>query len=230
MIAVSLRALLGVTVALLLALLLEWTFPSGGNDKGTVAALRLVHGSPRMPLIERSATNWADTVLARPLFSASRRPPHVAAGTLDNAAPDEARLAGIMIGRFGRRAIFAPSGGGKPLVLAEGAQVNDSTIRRIDPDRVVLSSGTVLTPAFDKNRVPTAYTPPPFPPQVPNFPNPAFINGNIPNGGFGLPRMPQAPQLPQPQDGEAAQPGTADGQPAPVVPQFRGPIIPNRRE
>jgi hypothetical protein len=114
------------------------------------------------------------------------------------------------------------------LVLDVGAAVNESTIRSIDPDRVVLSSGTVLMPAFDKNRTPTVYTPPPFQPPVPNFPNPAFVNGNIPNAGFPLPRMPQPPQVPQPQEADPGQPG--EGQPVPVAPPFRGPIIPNRRE
>jgi hypothetical protein len=225
-IVVSLRLGVGVMAALGLALLLEWTLPDGGGDAAPVAALRLARGAPKTPLIERAAANWAETILARPLFSASRRPPRVAAGARDDSAPDEARLSGIMISRFGRRAIFAPAGGGKPLVLGEGAQVNQSTIRSISPDRVVLASGTVLVPAFDKNRVPTAYTPP-FQPPVPNFPNAPFVNGNIPNGGFALPRMPQPPQI-QPQEAQPGQPG--DGQAVPPAPPFRGPIIPNRRE
>jgi hypothetical protein len=202
---------------LALVVLLEWTWPGGAEVAAPVAALRLAHGSPKTPLAERAANAWAATILARPLFSASRRPPHVAAGTPDEAAPDEARLAGIMISRFGRRAIFAPSGGGKPLVLGEGAEVNESTIRSIEPDQVVLASGTVLRPAFDKNRVPTAFTPP-FQPPIPNMPN-----GPQPN--FAFPRIPQF----QPPQADQSQPGALPGQPG-AVPNFRGPMIPNRRE
>jgi hypothetical protein len=167
-------------------------------------------------------------VLDRPLFSISRRPPKATAGP-SAAAPDEARLAGILIGRFGKRAIFAPQGGGKPLVLAEGSQVNESSIRAIEPDRVILASGAVLKPEFDRNRVPTAFTPP-FQPPVPNFPAPGFVGGNVAQPGF--PRIPQIPQLQQP-DGEAAQAPPPDGQPAQPpqpIPMFRGQNFPNRRE
>jgi len=215
-----LRLLAGVMGALALVVLLEWTWP-GGGEVAAPAALRLAHGSQKTTSIERQANAWADTILARPLFSAGRRPPHAAAGARDEAAPDEARLAGIMIGRFGRRAIFAPSGGGKPLVLGEGAEVNESTIRSIEPNQVVLASGAVLHPEFDKNRVPTAYAPPFQPP----MPNGTFPNAPGPQPNFAFPRIPQF----QPPQADQAQPGAPDGQPAPA-PMFRGPMNPNRRE
>jgi hypothetical protein len=220
------RLLSGALVVMMLILLLEWAQPSGGAA-APMAALRLMHDSPKMKLAERAASRWATVILARPLFSASRRPPHVAAGARDEAAPDEARLSGILIGGFGRRAIFAPSGGGKPLVLGEGAAVNESTIRSIQPDQVVLASGIVLRPAFDKNRVPTAFTPP-FQPPMPSFPNAGFGNGAGPQPNFAFPRVPQLPQLAQP-EAEPAQPGAAEGQNVPA-PAFRGPFIPNRRD
>jgi hypothetical protein len=210
--------------ALALVVLLEWTWPGGGMA-APGAALRLPHGSQKTPSIERETNAWAATILARPLFSASRKPPRVASGTHDEAAPDEARLAGIMIGQFGRRAIFAPSGGGKPQVLGEGAEVNESTIRSIEPDRVVLASGAVLRPEFDKNRVPTAYAPPFQPPFQPPMPNGTFPNSAGPQPNFAFPRIPQF----QPPQADQAQPGAPDGQPSPA-PMFRGPLNPNRRE
>ncbi len=224
MIVAPLRLLAGVMAALALVVLLEWTWPGGGEVAAPSAALRLTHGSQKTPSIERETNAWAATILARPLFSAGRRPPRVAAGSRDEAAPDEARLAGIMIGRFGRRAIFAPGGGAKPLVLGEGAEVNESTIRSIEPGQVVLASGAVLRPEFDKNRVPTAYTPP-FQPPMQTMPNGAFPNGGGPQPNFAFPRIPQF----QPPQADQAQPGAPEGQPAPV-PVFRGPMNPNRRE
>jgi hypothetical protein len=216
------RLMAGGVAALALILLLEWVWPGGGNAMAPESVLRLAQGSPKAPLIERAANQWAAIVLARPLLSASRRPPRVAAGPRGDTAPDEARLAGIMIGRFGRRAIFAPAGGGKPLVLAEGEPVNDSTIRSIQPDQVVLASGTVLRPEFDKNRVATAFTPS-FQTPGPNISN-GFVNGAAPQPNFAFPRMPFQPPQPVP-----GQPGATYGQPA-TVPIFRGPMNPNRRE
>jgi hypothetical protein len=225
MIAAPLRLTAGVLAALALCLLLEWTLPGNADIAAPAAAPHALRASPKAPLAARQAGTWAEAVLERPLFSISRRPPKVAAGPSE-AAPDEARLSGILIGRFGKRAIFAPQGGGKPLVLAEGSQVNESSIRAIEPDRVILASGAVLKPEFDRNRVPTAFTPP-FQPTVPNFPGPGFVGGNMPQPGF--PRIPQMP----PQEGDANQPAPADGQaaqPQPPVPMFRGPNFPNRRE
>jgi len=226
-----LRLMGGVLALLALLLLLEWTIPGTADSAAPATALHMLRGSPKTPLVTRATGNWAIAVLDRPLFSISRRPPKAAAGPSE-AAPDEARLSGILIGQFGKRAIFAPQGGGKPLVLAEGAQVNESTIRAIQADRVILASGAVLQPAFDHNRVPTTYTPP-FQPGVPNFPNPGFGGGVIAQPGF--PRIPQIAPVPQP-EGDASQPTMADGQaPAPVqpmppMPMFRAQNFPNRRE
>jgi hypothetical protein len=229
MIVSPLRALGGLMAVLAVVLLLEWVVPGRGDATVTPGGLHLIGASPKAQLQVRATAAWTNDVLARPLFSISRRPPKIVPGNTGNADAGGARLAGILIGRFWRRAIFAPDGGGKPLVLGEGEAVNDTSIRKIEADKVVLASGEVLKPAFDKNRVPTPYTPPfqppPFQPGAPNFPNPNFINGQIQPPGF--PRAPQLQQ--QQQDGDA---GQENGQvaPAPGQPIFRQPMIPNRRE
>jgi hypothetical protein len=240
------RVLACVLGALVLVLLAEWVWPSGWGEPGTMGSLHLPHGAPKASLQARAATEWADSVLARPLFSISRRPARAEPHSGSAAAPDQARLAGILIGQFGKRAIFAPEGGGKPLVLGEGASVNESTIRSIEPGRVILASGTVMTPSFDKNRTPSVPFTPPFQPafQQPNqpFAQPQFPNGQMPGAGFPNQRsvMPQ-PQPVQPQadtDNDGGdQPETTTPQPTPVpvpgvpgpVPIFRGPVIPQRR-
>ncbi len=225
MIAAPMRLLTGLLGFLAVVLVLEWVWPSGSDATGPVAALRLGHSAPKASLQSRAVNEWAETALARPLFTISRRPPKVEAAGPNEAAPDDMRLAGILIGRFGRRAIFAPGGGGKPVVLAEGAAVNASTIRSITPSQVILASGTVLSPSFDKNRVPPSPYLPAFQPVMPNFPQPGFTPGQMPQPGFPIPRMPQAPEPNEP--GVNAQP---DAPPVPGIPVFRGPMIPQRRE
>jgi hypothetical protein len=231
MIADRLRLLGIVLGALVFVLLLEWVWPEGSAaGAGRLGGLHLTQAAPKAALQARAAADWAATELARPLFSISRKPPRVEASAGTAAAPDAARLSGILIGSFGKRAIFAPEGGGKPLVLGEGAAINESVIRSIEPGQVVLASGTVLTPSFDKNRVPSAPFSPGFQPIMPNFQPPGFPNGLMPQPGFPGQRslMPQPPP-----NGEAAQDGAQNvpvpGVPTPV-PVFRGPMIPQRRE
>jgi hypothetical protein len=223
--------LLGTVLGVLtLVLLLEWVWPTGSYEAGPPVGLLLPHDGPRARVQARAASAWAESVLARPLFSISRRPPKVQASAGTAAAPDQARLSGILIGRFGKRAIFAPEGGGKPLVLGEGASVNESTIRSIEPNQVVLTSGTVLIPSFDKNRVPSQPYVPPFQPPMQGFPQPPFPNGQLPGGAFPMQRsvMPQpAPEGAGDQQDGAAVPPPGIPQPVPV---FRGPMIPQRRE
>ncbi len=229
MITVSRRLLAGVIATLALSLALEWLLPSGSLPPPSASVLRLGHGNQKVPLVARETAEWTSAILARPLFSSNRRPPKLTAGSHGESAPDEARLSGILIGRFGRRAIFAPTGGGKPLVLGENGAVNDSTIRRIEPNQVVLANGTVLTPSFDKNRVPAAYTPPFAPPSFPNqMVTPGtVIGGNGVQPNFPLPRFPQPVQPPPPAGNDGDTPDNQPAQPQPPV--FRGPI-PNRRE
>ena len=199
------RILAGISVLLLAVLALEWT---GGGEEPVVRAPAIHKPSAAAPTDgeARDTSEWADTILARPLFSSSRRPPKVAKGAGTAGAPMP-RLAGIMITPQGRHAIFAPEGGGKQLVLAEGASVNDVAIRSIQPDRVILASGTVLMLAYDKQRG-TGTTTQPFVPIQPNLPQPGFApnagglnptglnpmgigpnGGPFPNRGFPNPRM-----------------------------------------
>jgi hypothetical protein len=215
------RLLSGLIGFLAVILALEWLLPDPPPPAGTPVAL--LRSRPPAAIATRDTGDWVETVLARPVFSISRRPPKVAAGGHAETAAGEARLSGIMITRAGRRAIFAPEGGGKPLVLAEGASVNQSTIRSILADRVVLAGGAVLRPSYDRNRS-NQTTPPFFQTIQQNFP--AAPNPYLPN--FAQPNFPQ-PGLQPPQA------GGDDGTPPPPTPlqpmqPFRGNMIPPRRE
>jgi hypothetical protein len=82
---------------------------------------------------------WEAAVLARPLFNPDRRPlgqAPAASGGGDAGLP---RLTGIMITPNGRSAIFAPAGGGKPAVVAEGGSLGPYVVQTISLGEVVLT-------------------------------------------------------------------------------------------
>ena len=226
------RLLAGLAALLALVLALEWLLPNQYAPAATVPLARLHATGRTAALPARRTTVWAQAVLARPVFSISRRPPKIAASGPTAAGPGQARLAGIMITRYGRRAIFAPEAGGHALVLSEGGAVNQTTIRSILPDRVVLVSGAVLHPAYDRNKppAPAPFQPPiaPFTPGFPTFPNAAgqFSNPNFPVSGIPQPGF-AAPGF---QPGGAQANGEDGVQPVPPPQPFRGGLIPQRRQ
>ena len=96
------------------------------------------------------------TILARPLFSSTRRPPeNASAGPAADGDLADARLTGIVTEPGRRIAIFAVSGG-KPLKVAEGDEVSGWRIDSITPREISLTgpSGTkTLQPKLDPNLV-----------------------------------------------------------------------------
>jgi hypothetical protein len=105
---------------------------------------------------------WMATILARPLLSPDRRPPREAVA----AAPGEPlsdglpRLSGVLVGPFGRRAIFATDGA-KPVVVGEGGRVNAWTVRRIEIDEVQVAGPSGV------RSVRPSFSPPTTPPTPP---------------------------------------------------------------
>jgi len=87
-----------------------------------------------------SIEEQVETVLARPLFSPSRRPADMPAGNLTaDLGLERLRLAGIITAPGRRLAIFADTDG-KPLAVAEGQSVKGWQIESITPRRVSLSA------------------------------------------------------------------------------------------
>ena len=144
------------------------------------------------------------TILARPLFSATRRPPPPNDGPVEDTSFSDTRLAGIVTEPGRRFAIFAPAGA-KPLTVKEGDTVSGWRVDSITPLEVSLSGpgGTkTLQPKIDPNLVPpkppqmTAETPPPAVPAT----NPAFA------------RPPMRPGMPPvPYNGPPLRPGQLRG-------------------
>jgi hypothetical protein len=214
--------------AILVAILpLEWLPSAEPPPVKPAASQRLV--TPTDTGTDTKDTGeWADTVLARPLFTVGRRAPKSAGGAHQAANTGLPRLAGIMITMAGKWAIFAPDGG-KPLVLKEGAALDDATIRTIQRDRVLVSGpkgDQVLLPTFDHARTGQLTPTTPVFPQPglnPGFPNPGFnpaFNGR-PN--FPMPMQPQS-QPPLPGGPGDANDDTGDAPNPPPQPQMAQPL------
>jgi len=120
---------------------------------GDVAPLR-EQATPAASSTSRPIANhtgdWVATILARPLFSPDRRPATVATAVDGSRLVGLPRLTGIMVGPFGRSAIFA-TGDAKPLVVQEGARVASYTVKSIESMQVRLlgpDGEQVLHPSF----------------------------------------------------------------------------------
>jgi hypothetical protein len=170
-----------------------------------------VSGRPNMPsVVHRPQSARLEellaTVLGRPLFSSSRRPPQIAAndggGTSDLA---DTRLTGIVTEPGRSIAIFAVNGA-KPLKLTEGEAVSGWRIESITPREVALSGpggAKTLAPKNDPSlaaspsglvpgapaavRPPVAPSPAAAPPARPDVP---------PARGRPLPRPPRIDRQP----------------------------------
>ncbi len=225
----------GAAAVLALLLVIEW-LPSSDAPVPVPMQTIHTHGHPaETDSVAKDTQAWAQAIIHRPLFNIGRKPAKVSAGHSQTAATGLPRLSGIMITKGGRRAIFMPEGG-KPMTLAEGAALDDYTIRRILADQVLLSGAKgdmVLRPSYDSSRGGMTINTgemgqqpmpqPGFPPQpfVPQFRPPP-----------GLP-MPQAPPPSNPEDDDNSDAQTPAPPAPPVQPQpfpgFRGPFIPRGR-
>ncbi|MGE4481408.1 hypothetical protein [Acidocella sp.] len=152
-------ARLGVPfLAMALALLLAAEWLTGSVPPTPRLALSIPGGMPGVAL-DDAVSQWADTALARPLFSESRRPADDAA-----LASGTARLSAIIISSDGRSAIFAADGQ-KPRIVPEGGEIDGYRLSHILADTVELAgpSGTLtLHPQFAPPKAaPPSPTPPP---------------------------------------------------------------------
>jgi hypothetical protein len=138
--------------------------PSSLNDPAIIEA------APRSdvaPAVHRRQSPRPDellaTILARPLFSSTRRPAEGPANTAATSDLADTRLTGIVTEPGRHIAIFAVNGA-KPLILSEGESVSGWRIENITPRDVSLSGpeGTkTLQPKVDPNLAPPAGQNPP---------------------------------------------------------------------
>ena len=119
-------------------------------------------------------------ILARPLFSPTRRPAEAAATDHSETPLSDMRLTGVLITPDQHLAIFAPAGG-KPLARSEGEMISDWRIESINNQSVSLTGPTgttILEPKADPNLVRVqaaqpAAAPPPQPATPAANPQPA---------------------------------------------------------
>ncbi len=204
---------LAACAGLLVIIAAEWAIPQPRVTAPAPAPLHLAaNGAPDE---DKSTDDWAETINARPLFVASRRPAKNQGGGRLSSATGLPRLAGIMITPYGKRAIFMPDGG-KPVVVKEHASLNNITIDRIlsncgsrdsggreqvSPCIMLANSKTPIFPTLDKSATgtvtpsPPPFVPPNFPPGGPRrFPGPMAAQNGLPGPGppFMTPPSPQA--------------------------------------
>jgi hypothetical protein len=102
------------------------------------------------------AARYVTAILARPLFSATRRPDETAANKAAKAT-DLGRLTGVLVSPAGKSAIFVGPTGGKPIVVGEGGRIGEYVVRSIEAGEVTITGSEgqrVLHPAFDPNPPP----------------------------------------------------------------------------
>ena len=143
---------------------------------GLLLAAELLTGQPAPPAppmhaalpassadiaMDDAISQWAGTVLARPLFNQTRRPD----GDAAQQGAGLARLTAIIVTAGSRSAIFAADGQ-KPQIVPEGGEINGYTLRRISADTVELSgpAGTLtLHPQFPSPATPASSSAPASP-------------------------------------------------------------------
>ena len=179
-------ALLGAGLLAAIALELQWPGSEPETAAAPVASGVAPAAAPVAALGDDASTRAVavQTVLARPLFSPTRRPPAAAAAAAATPAATLPRMTAILIDGDRRSAIFAATGTGKPTVIDEGGRLGAFTVQTIEAQQVTVvgpDGKRTLRTSFDPN--------PPLPvatvqPSLPPIPGPA--QGQILGGPPGL--------------------------------------------
>ncbi|MGC1408981.1 MAG: hypothetical protein WA864_08590 [Acetobacteraceae bacterium] len=145
-----------VAAALAAVIALEVSNPPS-DDVERLQTRSAVATPPILSTTTSHMNDWVAITLARPLFSPDRRPTADAVTVASGrTVPGLPRLAGILVGPFGRSAIFATNGA-KPIVVQEGGRVAAYTIKSIEATQVRLlgpDGAQVLYPSFEPAAAP----------------------------------------------------------------------------
>ncbi len=191
----ALAALLALVATGLAALVFIEIQDQPPSVEPAVAPSPIATTAPAAPRAAADAdpSRSVEILLARPLFSQTRRAPSVTspAAPIASTATPLPRMTGILIDGARRSAIFAPpatSGGGKPVIVAEGGHIGPFTVQTIEPQQVIVigpeGKRTVRT-SFDPTLQPPA-PPQPFALGAPQFPGIAPVGAS----GVGIPGGP----------------------------------------
>ena len=131
------RATGALALSLSGAIALEWAAGVPGRPAAeAVGVSELSEVAPPPVAQPHGGAKQVEALLARPLFSPGRRPPPPAAPAVVQTEPPP-RLAGTLVGPFGKRAVFA--GAGKLVSAGEGDSLGAWMVRAITAGSVVLA-------------------------------------------------------------------------------------------
>jgi len=139
-----------IAAALTVIITLEVGFALDDQSRMSAPAVQPVAVVVATPHEDDHSPHSVGTLLARPLFDQTRRPP-VASPSLVAVAPRLPQLTGVVVSPAGAFAIFANSDGGKPVVVREGDQVGVAVIETVAAGQVTLRGPegiVVLHPSF----------------------------------------------------------------------------------
>jgi hypothetical protein len=175
------RLLILIAVALTGLIAIELFAPSGNDTDAALTPAAPTSESAAAAADTRSPADYAATILARPVFRADRHPYETNDQDISTAPVDLPRLAGILMSSDLKRAIFAPDGSDKPIVVSEGENVGGWRVQEIAADSVTMvgPDGTRrLRPKFAANASPAGVPEAAAPPQP--LPAPAPGTGPLP--------------------------------------------------
>ncbi len=182
--------LVAAALAGVLALEIRASRTQQGTPLAAAAERPPAEAAPALPTATNMHPDWTAILLARPLFTPSRRP-----APASQTAPAQPgglpRLAGILVSPSGRQAIFAGPKDGKPIVTREGDRIADQLVQSIRPGEVTVlgpAGARVLHPAFDNTK--TQATPNAAQPAKPSI---LDLLRNGPPPGIGIPGLPPPP-------------------------------------
>lgn len=135
--------ILSLTVATALASTIFWEVRTLWEpDAGVLpsrSGLAKAEATPPQQTPAGSADAWLVSALERPLLRSNRRPDK-AFGESQRRNNEAPRLAGVITGPFGNRAIFTVPGSPKSFVAKEGSHVGTFVVGSIQPGRVIVES------------------------------------------------------------------------------------------
>ncbi len=134
-------SLLASILASVVVMEMESLRPVAGVDRTMpISHPRKAPPRPAVEDQEDHTDGWLATALARPLFNHDRKPvlPEAKPGAITTQEPLP-RLTGVIVGPFGRTAIFAGAEGAKTIAIGEGKPLGPYTVQTIRPGGVTVS-------------------------------------------------------------------------------------------
>lgn len=150
---------LGLTAAGLMGIIaLSLGSLAGADELDGAMPSRPIPTLASAPALNKKNNGFVDItkVLARPLFSSSRRPADVAS-PIANLPKSMPRLTGVVVSPAGRFALFANADGDRPLVLSEGDHFGAAVIEAIAAGEVTVrgpDGAFVLRSTFNGDAAP----------------------------------------------------------------------------